>query len=134
MTPLLWMRIAITAAVFAAGAAVGWGLNGWRLNSKVADLTVKLANSESRVAVLEPANAKCAVDVADVRQAFAELKAAEAKRAAAALAAITKAKLVAEANFETARLTMEAARPPAGQECPAIITEERNYVQIRQKR
>lgn len=134
MSALPWGRIALVLAIFAAGAAAGWGLNGWRLNSTVADVRIQLANSETRVGILEPANAKCAVDVADVRQAFAELRAAEEQRASAAKAALAKAKLIADANAETARLIMDAPRPAAGQECQAIITEERDYVQARQKR
>ena len=127
---LLW----IAGAIALVAGAAGWQLNGWRLNSQIADVKVKLANSEARVAILEPANDKCAADVKDVRQAFAELKAAEVARAAAAKAAVAKAELVAAANIETAKRIMEAARPDPGQECPAIIQEEADYVRARQQR
>lgn len=134
MNALPWGRIALVLVIFAAGATAGWGLNGWRLNSTVADVRIQLANSETRVGILEPANAKCAVDVADVRQAYADLKAAEIKRAAAARVALAKAELIAAANTATARLIMDAPRPAAGQECQAIVQEEHDYVQARQKR
>lgn len=134
MSPLLWIRLAIVAAIFAAGAVVGWGLNGWRLNSQVADLQVKLANATARVAILEPANDKCAADVKDVRQAFADWQATEARRTEAVKVAVSKAGLVAAANFETAKLIMAEPRPAAGQECAGIVNEEAAYVQSRQKR
>lgn len=131
---LLWIAGAIALAAGAAGAAAGWQLNGWRLNSTIADLKVQLANSQARVAILEPANDKCKADVADVRQAYADLKTAETARAAAAKAAIAKAELVASARIESAKLIMAAPRPAPGKECTAIITEEANYVRARQTR
>ena len=70
---LLWIAGGIALAAGAAGAATGWQLNGWRLNSQIADITVKLGTAQTRVAILEPANAKCAIDVGDVRRAFADL-------------------------------------------------------------
>jgi hypothetical protein len=127
---LLW----IAAVIALAAGGAGWQLNGWRLGAQIADVEVELANATARVAVLEPANDKCVADVADVRQAFANLKAAEAKRAAAAKAALAKAELVAAANIETAKRIMAATRPPAGQECQAIMQEEADYVRTRQAR
>jgi hypothetical protein len=130
----MWIRVAIVAAIFAAGAGAGWGLNGWRLNSKVADLEVELANSQARVAVLEPANEKCAVDVKDVRQAFADWQAAEAKRVELVKAAVAAAAATSKAHLDQAAKIMTAPRPAAGQECPAIIQEEADYVRARQQR
>lgn len=131
---LLWIAGAIALAAGAAGATAGWTANGWRLNAKIADVKVKLANAEARIAVLEPANDKCAADVKSVLQAWADWQAAEDKRTAAVKAAVAKAELRAAANVETARLIMTAPRPPAGQECAAIIQEEAGYVRTRQQR
>ena len=127
---LLW----VAGAIALAAGGVGWQLNGWRLGAEVAEVEVKLANATARSAVRAPANAKCAADVKDVRQAFADWQVAEAKRTAAVKAAIAKAGLVATANLETARLIMTAPRPAVGQECAGIVNEEAAYVQSRQKR
>jgi hypothetical protein len=131
---LLWIAGTIALAAGGAGTTAGWTLNGWRLNSQIADVKVELANATARVAVLEPANAKCVADVDEIFKAWAEYDAAEAKRASRVAAAVAKAQLVAAANLETARLIMAAPRPAAGEECPAIIKEEADYVRSRQTR
>lgn len=131
---LLWIAGAIALAAGAAGASAGWTLNGWRLGSQIAEVTVKLGTATARIAVLEPANEKCAADVKDVRQAFADLKAAEAARTARAAAAVKAAEPEAKARDNAAQGIMLAPRPAAGVECKAIIEEERDYAESRQKR
>ncbi len=131
---LLWIAGAIAVSAGAAGATAGWQLNGWRLGAEVAEAEVKLANAQARVAVLEPANDKCAADVEDVRQAFVDLKAAEAARTARAAAAIATAEPAAKGHENAANGIMLKPRPKPGEECPTIIQEERDYVTVRQIR
>ncbi len=131
---LLWIASAIALAAGGAGATAGWQLNGWRLGAEVADTKIKLANAETRVALLDSANARCALNVADVRQAFANLKAAETKRAADAAAALARANARARTFADAANRIMTLPRPAAGQECTAIIQEEADYVRARQAR
>lgn len=131
---LLWIAGAIALAAGGAGGTAGWHLNGWRLGAEIADTKVQLANTQARVDVLEPANAKCAADVAHVRQAFKDLEAAETKRAAAAADAVARAQAKAQTFADAANRIMNAQRPAAGQECPAIINEEADYVRARQTR
>lgn len=131
---LLWIAGAIALAAGVAGATAGWQLNGWRLTAQIAEVKVQLANAETRVAILEPANDKCKADVADVRQAFADMKTAEAARTLAAAAALKRAEAKAKTFADAAHRIMSVARPAAGQECPAIIQEEADYVRTRQQR
>lgn len=134
MNPLMLARIAYVLVVFAAGFGAGWTLNGWRLGADVANLEVERANLTARVGVLEPANERCAADVASVREAFSALQKMDKARAAKAAQAVAGAKAEAEAAEARARAIETAPRPAKGKECEAIIQEERDYAVGRQVR
>src|SRR3990167_5615244 len=131
MNPLMLARIAYVLVVFAAGFGAGWTLNGWRLGADVADLEVERANLTARVGVLEPANDKCAADVAEIKSAYAHLARQDKARAAKSAQAVSEAKGKADAAQARFDAIMNAPRPTAGKECEAIVKEEADYVRSR---
>ena len=115
---LPWGRIALVAAILAAGAAGGWTLNGWRLGSQIGPLKAEISRLQARTAILENANAQCASSVktqneavkgilegGKQREARAKKDAADARRQVAGLA--------------TDIATLRAQKAPADAACVA---------------
>lgn len=116
--PLMYARIALVAAILAAGFAGGWMVNGWRLNAKIAPLTVEVGRLKAREVIYEQSNAQCKESVKAANAATDQLLARQKEGAERSKQAL-KAAQVATANAHTAIATLRATKPPADTGCQA---------------
>jgi len=122
-------NILIAAAVVAAvaastGFATAWTVNGWRLGTKIE----RLAGEAS---ALRAANARCSVNVAEVRDAVAGIVKAGEERAEQARKGIEKAQAAAVVHINRAAGIIK--RPPVAPEkqCDTVREEQAAYVRER---
>ena len=121
--------LAIAAAVIAAvagatGFASGWKLNGWRLSG-----TIERLQGENTV--YAGANARCGVNVAEVRAAVAGIVKAADERAEQARKGIQKAEAAAVIHINRAAGIIKRPPVPPEKQCDTVRDEQRAYVQER---
>lgn len=112
MIPLPYGKIALIAAIFAAGAAGGWAVQGWRMGDAAGELKAEVSRLQARVAILEPANEQCAKSVAAANKAAKGLIAAGLAREQKAQEAVKAARSEA-AGLATSIAILRAMPKPA---------------------
>ena len=103
MSPLMYVRIAVIAAIALAGFGAGWTLNGWRLNAKIGPLQAEVSRLQARSTILESANAQCEKSILTQNEAVKGILAEGKKREERA------AKDAAEARRQAAWLATDIA-------------------------
>lgn len=104
----------------------GFLVSDWRADGKIERL-------EGDKRILESAVRRCQGDIEGVRDSLAELKRVQAEREKAVERAMREAENDAAAHVAQAKTIKAAAPVPAGQECAAIVQEQKAYVVARQK-
>lgn len=134
---MLTRRIAIALMIggtlggLALGFGAGWLLNGWRLAGELQELKGTVATQRQAIATLEGANGRCTASVAEVRGAVKDLVDENARRAAAAQAAIARAEKSAEKHLQAATAALARPAPKAGEECATLVREALDYARKR---
>jgi hypothetical protein len=123
------VNLAIAAAVIAAvagatGFASGWQINGWRLGARIE----RLAGEAS---ALRGANARCGVNVAEVRDAVAGIVKAGEERAEQARKGIQKAETTALVHINRAAGIIQRPPVPPEKQCDTVREEQIEYVRMR---
>jgi len=123
------VNLAIAAAVIAAvagaaGFTTGWTVNGWRLGAKIE----RLAGEAS---ALRAANARCGVNVAEVREAVAGIVKAADERAEQARKGIQKAEAAAVVHINRAAGIIQRPPVPPEKQCDTVREEQIEYVRMR---
>lgn len=113
----------LAAAVGAGGA---WWAQGLRLDAIRADL--RAAND--RLAIVDAANAQCAADVQETRQAVFALKQAAQARQKAADAAVAAAEAKAS-EFEGRAAELAERDAGSADQCAAVDSLTRDYIRGR---
>lgn len=102
----------------------GFLVSDWRSDGKIERL-------EGEKQILQSAVRRCEGDIESVRAGFAELKRMSQAQEQAAEKAMREAENDAAAHVAQAKKIRAAAPVPAGQECAAIIREQKAYVASR---
>ena len=102
----------------------GWTVNGWRIGTKMAEL-------ESRDAVVTAANEKCAKDVASTKAGIKQVTDALAAKEREAEAAMKGAKEEAQKRYALALKIRNAPIQEGETQCQAVEREQREYVEAR---
>ena len=114
----------IAAVAGASGFGTGWALNGWRLGADVARL-------EGQNTAYAGANARCGVNVAEVKAAVSEIVKQGEQRAAEAAKAIKKAETAAVVHLNRAAGIINRPPVPPEQQCDVVRAEQIEYVKGR---
>ena len=114
----------VAAAAGATGFASGWQINGWRLGPKIE----RLAGEAS---ALRSANARCGVNVAEVRDAVAGIVKAADDRAEQARKGIEKAEAAAIVHINRAAGIIKRPPVPPEKQCDVVRDEQLDYVRMR---
>jgi hypothetical protein len=122
-------NLAIAAAVIAvvagaAGFTSGWTVNGWRLGARIERL-------QGENTVYAGANARCGVNVAEVKAAVAGIVKAGEERAEQARKGIQKAEAAALGHINRAAGIIQRPPVPPEKQCDTVRDEQRAYVQER---
>jgi hypothetical protein len=120
------VNLAIAAAVIAgvagaAGFSTGWTLNGWRLGARIERL-------QGENTVYAGANARCGVNVAEVKAAVAGIVKAADERAEQARKGIQKAEAAAVVHINRAAGIIQRPPVPPEKQCDTVRDEQRAYV------
>jgi len=123
------VNLAIAAALIAAvagatGFASGWQVNGWRLGARIE----RLAGEAS---ALRSANARCGVNVAEVKAAVAGIVKAGEERAEQARKGIQKAEAAAVIHINRAAGIIQRPPVPPEKQCDTVRDEQIEYVRMR---
>jgi hypothetical protein len=127
----LAVTLGIAAGLVAAGAAVGWTLNGWRMSGQIRELEGTVATQKQAIATLDAANQRCSAGLADVRGAVQGFIADANGRQAAAAEAIERVAGAAEAHLQAAQGALARVRPAKGRECDQAALEAATYARKR---
>ena len=130
------LYLAIAAAVlFAAGAAsgglAGWKAQGWRMGAQLERANTKITSLEAQNAILTAANARCGVDVAEVRAAVKGVVDESLKIANQARAAMERAAKTSAGHLGRAETILQQLPVAPEKWCEAIMSEQRAYVDQR---
>jgi hypothetical protein len=129
--PIIAIYAIVAAVIFSAGFGTGWGVKGWKDGAEVARAVSEKEKVESRNAILQTANANCAIDIEGVRQGVKVITDAVAEREKAASEAMKNAETLAGKHVaQIAAINALPIVPEAGQ-CDAISQEQKEYVQKR---
>jgi len=123
------VNLAIAAAVIAAVAGTsgfvgGWTLNGWRLGETIARL-------EGENTAYAGANARCGVNVAEVKAAVSEIVKQGEQRAVEAAKAIKKAETAAVVHLNRAAGIINRPPVPPEKQCDTVRDEQIEYIKGR---
>ena len=123
------INMAIGAAVIAAvagatGFASGWQINGWRLG-------VRIERLQGENTIYAGANARCGVNVAEVREAVADIVKAADERAEQAKKGIQKAEAAAVIHINRAAGIIKRPPVPPEKQCDTVRDEQIEYVRMR---
>jgi hypothetical protein len=123
------VNLAIAAAVIAgvagaAGFSTGWTLNGWRLGARIERL-------QGENTVYAGANARCGVNVAEVKAAVAGIVKAADERAEQARKGIQKAEAAAVVHINRAAGIIQRPPVPPEKQCDTVREEQIEYVRMR---
>jgi hypothetical protein len=125
------VNMAIAAAVIAAVAGVagftsGWTVNGWRLGARIERL-------QGENTVYAGANARCGVNVAEVKAAVAGIVKAADERAEQAKKGIQKAEAAALGHINRAAGIIQRPPVPPEKQCDVVQLEQVEYVNLRRE-
>ena len=120
------VNLAVGAAVIAAvagatGFASGWQINGWRLG-------VRIERLQGENTIYAGANARCGVNVAEVREAVAGIVKAADERAEQAKKGIQKAEAAAVVHINRAAGIINRPPVPPEKQCDTVRDEQRAYI------
>jgi len=123
------VNLAIAAAVIAAvagaaGFTTGWTVNGWRLGARIERL-------QGENTVYAGANARCGVNVAEVKAAVAGIVKAADERAEQARKGIQKAEAAAVVHINRAAGIIQRPPVPPEKQCDSVRAEQIEYVRMR---
>lgn len=122
----------ILGLAVAIGFGSGWGVKGWKDEAQIAQVNTQKAALVSRMAIVDAANVRCAIDVEGVKKSMAIIVSQADEREKAASDAMKAADLkIAErrARIRISRLPQVAATRDA--QCEAMIQEQIDYVRER---
>lgn len=123
--PIIAVYAIIAAVIFTAGFGSGWSVKDWKDGAKIAQL-------ESRDAVVTAANEKCGQDVIAVQASVKEITKAATDREAAAKDAMVKAQQSASRHKDRADKIIYGLPPkPDETICDAVEREQLEYVESR---
>jgi hypothetical protein len=117
-------QAALAALIAAISFGGGWTIHSWKSGAKMAEL-------ESRDAVVSAANEKCAKDVESTKAGIKQLNDALAAKEREAQAAMLSAKEEAKKRSETARKIKNAPIQEGESQCQAVEREQLEYVEAR---
>lgn len=120
--PIGWVIVA--TAIAAAGFGAGWTVNGWRLGTRIERL-------QGENTVYAAANARCGVNVAEVKAAVAGLVDAAEKRAEEGRKAIAQAEKAAVVHINRAAGIIQRLPVPPEKQCDTVREEQIEYVRQR---
>ena len=123
------VNLAIAGAVIAAvagatGFASGWQINGWRLG-------VRIERLQGENTIYAGANARCGVNVAEVREAVAGIVKAADERAEQARKSIQQAEAAAVVHINRAAGIIQRPPVPPEKQCDTVRDEQIEYVRTR---